>query len=97
MATREETEKLEKASCEAASEAAGLLDDEIGAVMKKAGRIDELKPETADAETYEELARVVREATSRNLSIAELKANVEALGNSAISIFREMSVIAGRI
>ncbi|HQT26139.1 MAG TPA: hypothetical protein PLK99_06015 [Burkholderiales bacterium] len=94
MATDEEIAQLREASNEAATQAEALLDDDIGAVMKEAGQIDKLKPATADEETYCKLIKVIQEATAQNQSIADLKANIMALGDSAVILFREMSRIA---
>ena len=97
MATPEELEALRKASEKSAEEARALLDEEIKKVMDEVTRIDELKPDTADQETYNKLTQVVQEATSKNHSIATLKENVEKLGQGAVSLFKEMARIAKRL
>ena len=94
MATPEELEQLKKASEKSAEKARELLDAEIEAIMDNVARIDELKPTTADAETYNRLVEVVKGATNRNESTATLKENVKKLGSSAVSLFKEMAAIA---
>jgi hypothetical protein len=97
MATQEELEALRKASEKSAEKARTLLDQEIKNVMDEVDRIDELKPDTADQETYDRLIQVVHEATSKNHSIATLKKNVEKLGQGAVSLLKEMAEIAKRL
>ena len=97
MATQEELEAIRKASEKSAEKARALLDEEIKNVMDEVARIDELRPDTADQETYDKLIQVVQEATSKNHSIATLKENVEKLGQGAVSLFKEMSEIAKRL
>lgn len=94
MATPEELAKLRRASEQSAEKARKLLDDEVSDIMAEVARISELKPETADEETYEKLVSVVTEATRRNESIAAIKKNVEELGDSAVALFKEMASIA---
>ena len=94
MPTPEELEQLRKASEKSAQEARELLDAEVKAIMDKIGRSGELKPKTADEETYNKLIEVITEATNRNESIAILKETVEKLGSSAVSLFKEMASIA---
>lgn len=94
MPTDEELEKLRKASEESAKKARQLMDEEVKIVMEEVARIGELKPNTADQETYNKLIKVVKEATDNNESIATLKDNVKKLGESAVSLFKEMADIA---
>jgi hypothetical protein len=94
MATPEELEKLRKASEESARKARELLDAEVKSVMDEVSRINELKPPTADQATYDRLVKVVTDATRKNESLATLKSKVEKLGDSAVSLFKEMAGIA---
>jgi len=94
MPTPEELEALRKASKGSAQKAKELLDTEVENVMAAVARLDELKPKTADEETYKKLIKVIEQATSKNESIATLKARVKKLGDSAISLFKEMANIA---
>ena len=94
MPTEEELRELREASEISAQKARALLDEELTGVMEEVARIHELKPATADQQTYEKLVVVVQEATAKNHSIATLKENVEKLGKGAISLFREMAEIA---
>ena len=94
MATPEELKRIKEASARSAKKARGLLDDEISAVMEEVSRIGELKPQTADEETYKKLIEVVQEATAKNLSIAKLKENVTKLGEGAVALFKEIAEVA---
>jgi hypothetical protein len=94
MPTPEELEQLRKASEKSAEKARELLDAEVKAIMDEVARIGELKPKTADEETYNKLVEAVTEATNRNESIVTLKENVKKLGDSAVSLFKEMVGIA---
>lgn len=97
MATEDELKALREASESAATEARALLDDELKTVMDEVARISELKPETADDETYQKLIAVVQEATARNHSIATLKQNVQNLGEGAVELFKTMAAIAKKL
>lgn len=97
MATEEELKKLREASEKSAAKARALLDEDVKALMNELTRIDELKPQTADQETYDKIISVVQEATNKNLSIATLKENIEKLGEGAISLFKEMASIAKKL
>lgn len=91
MATPEELERLRKASQSSAIKARLLLDAEVISIMAKIERIDELKPETTDEETLQKLIKVVTEASNKNESIATIQENVSKLGDSAVSLFKEMA------
>ena len=97
MATEEELRKLREASDRSAQKAKALLDEELKHVMNEVGRIGELKPNTADQETYDKIIQVVKEATSKNHSMAMLKENIEKLGEGAVSLFKDMAEIAKRL
>lgn len=94
MPTQEELEELRNASKKSAEKASKLLDAEVKSIMDEVSRIDELKPDTADEETYNKLIKVVNEATAKNESLATLKENIKKLGDSAVSLFKEMVEIA---
>jgi len=94
MASDEELERLRRASEQSASKARALLDDELETVMSEVDRLEELKPDTVDPQTYDRLIETVREASRRNESIATLRRNVENLGESAVSAFKEVAAIA---
>jgi len=91
MPTPEELERLRKASQSSAQKARLLLDAEVTCIMDKLARIDELKPITTDEETFQKLINVVTEANNRNESIATVKEDVSKLGDSAVSLFKEMA------
>jgi hypothetical protein len=94
MPTPEELDELRRASEESAKKARELLDAEVKYVMDNVERIGELKPKTADEDTYNRLVKEVTEATNKNEGIATLKENVKKLGDSAVSLFKEMADIA---
>lgn len=94
MATEEELRKLREASAKSAAKARAVLDEDVKAVMDEVARIEELKPDTADQETYDKIIKIVQEATDKNLSIATLKENIEKLGEGAVALFKEMAGIA---
>jgi len=56
--------------------------------------IDAVIPGTTDLQVYDQLVTVVKEASRRNLSQAELKARIEALGDIAIAIARKTANLA---
>jgi len=56
--------------------------------------IDAITPDTTDLETYDQLITVVKEASRRNLSQAELKQRIEKLGNVAVTISKKVASLA---
>jgi len=56
--------------------------------------IDAIVPGTADLEVYDQLMTIVKEASRRNLSQAELKARIETLGDIAITIAKKSATLA---
>ena len=56
--------------------------------------IDAITPGTNDLEVYDQLVTVVKEASRRNLSQAELKARIETLGDIAITIAKKSTKLA---
>jgi len=56
--------------------------------------IDAIVPSTTDLEVYDQLVTVVKEASRRNLSQAELKARIETLGDIAITIAKKSATLA---
>ena len=57
--------------------------------------IDKITPDLTDLQKYDELITVVKEASRVNLSQAELKNNIEKLGNVAIKIAKLVPSLAG--
>lgn len=96
MATDEELEAIRRAARESRERASALLDEELETVMTEVNRLDELKPDVADQETYDQVAAVVREASARNHSIATLRRNLENLGTGALELVRNLAGAAGR-
>jgi len=56
--------------------------------------IDLITPDATDMETYDQLVTVVKEASRANLRQAELKAQIEALGETAIAIAGKVGSLA---
>jgi len=56
--------------------------------------IDAIVPGTTDLEVYDQLMTIVKEASRRNLSQAELKARIETLGDIAITIAKKSATLA---
>jgi len=56
--------------------------------------IDAIVPGTTDLEVYDQLMTVVKEASRRNLSQAELKNRIETLGDIAVTIAKKSATFA---
>ena len=56
--------------------------------------IDAIVPGTTDLEVYDQLMTIVKEASRRNLSQAELKSRIETLGDIAITIAKKSATLA---
>jgi len=56
--------------------------------------IDAIVPGTTDLEVYDQLMTIVKEASRRNLSQAELKTRIETLGDIAITIAKKSATLA---
>jgi len=56
--------------------------------------IDAIVPGTTDLETYDQLITIVKEASKRNISQAELKERIEELGEVGIEISKKVSSLA---
>ena len=56
--------------------------------------LDAITPDTTDIETYNKLIAVVKEASARNRSQAQLKARIMAMGELAIGIAKKVPQLA---
>jgi hypothetical protein len=56
--------------------------------------IDEITPDGTDLEAYDQLITVVKEASRLNLSQANLKAQIEKLGQVAVDIAKKAAPLA---
>ena len=56
--------------------------------------IDAIVPGTTDLEIYDQLMTIVKEASRRNLSQAQLKAHIETLGDIGITIAKKSATLA---
>lgn len=60
--------------------------------IMKVTRLDvtQLSPKITGHERYEELITVIQEATARNITAAELEANIQALGDEAWQLAKDI-------
>lgn len=56
--------------------------------------IDALVPGTSDIETYDKLMTIVKEASRKNIAVAELKGRIETLGKLGIEIAKKVPKLA---
>lgn len=97
MATAKELQELEEASNASAEVATAALDVSLKTVMNHIAGIDQLKPKMADEATYRKLVALVQDATRKNDSIANLRANVQKLGGSAVALLNDMAKVASKV
>jgi len=72
----------------------GQYKDELNALMGLSKEeIDRITPDTTDLEIYAQLISVVKEASADNISQAELKANIIALGEVGIEIAKKIPAL----
>jgi hypothetical protein len=57
--------------------------------------LDAITPGVSNATVYAQLIDVVKAASEKNLSIADLKQRIEALGTVAVEIAKKAGVLAG--
>ena len=96
--SREERRRqMEQASRRADEAAAELLHQSLQVLYDEVARLDEVRPQTADDETYNSLIAAVQDATARNQSIAELVNRVKALGEGAVALVKELATAAVRL
>jgi hypothetical protein len=73
----------------------GEYGDEIdGLLGLSRDEIDAITPGVTDLETYAKLIDVVKEASRRNLSQAELKDRIQALGSIGVDIAKKVGSLA---
>jgi hypothetical protein len=56
--------------------------------------IDAITPGTTDLEIYDQLIAVVKEASRSNLTQAQLKSQIKALGETAVAIAKKVGSLA---
>ena len=56
--------------------------------------LDAITPEVSNAKEYAQLIEVVKLASARNLSVANLKSRIEALGSTAVAIAKSVASLA---
>lgn len=72
----------------------GAYKDELTALMGLSKEeINQITPDTEDLEVYAQLISVVKEASADNISQAELKANIMALGAVGIEIAKKIPAL----
>ena len=96
MATREELELelasiLEDCHITFVSKYADEIDGLLGLSREE---IDAITPGTTDLETYDKLIAVVKDASKKNVSQAELKDRIEFLGGVAVEIAKKAGSLA---
>jgi len=57
--------------------------------------LDSLIPKVADQAVYGQLIDVVKDASARNLSAAQLRQRIEALGSTAIALVKKARILGG--
>ena len=73
----------------------GIYHDEIDALLGLSREeIDKITPDTTDLKIYDQLITVVKAASKSNISQAELKGQIEALGSIAIQISKRVVSLA---
>jgi methionine aminopeptidase len=76
----------------------GKFKNELRDLVKLAPEdIDGITPDTTDVETYEKLIAVVKEASRKNISHAELGQRIKQLGDVAITIAKKVGGLAATI
>lgn len=56
--------------------------------------LDAIIPGTTDLEVHDQLIKIVKETSARNLSQAELKNRIETLGDIAVTIAKKTATFA---
>ena len=56
--------------------------------------LDAITPKVTSASEYAQLIEVVKVASAKNLSVAELKGRIEALGSTAVAIAKSVASLA---
>lgn len=97
MATDKELQELEEASNVSAAAATAQLDASLTTVMNHLTRIKLLKPKTTDETTYSRLIALLQDATRKNESIANIRANVQKLGGNAVALLNDMAKLASKV
>lgn len=59
--------------------------------------LDAITPKVSAEADYAHLIEVVKQASANNLSIAELKSRIEALGSTAVAIAKAVTSLAGLV
>jgi hypothetical protein len=57
-------------------------------------QLDAITPDTTDLAVYDQLVEVVKDASRKNLSAAQLRARIKALGGVAVAIAKQAGVLA---
>ena len=71
-----------------------LLKEELTALRNAMTTdLEALRPQVTDKETYDQLIAVVKEATQRNESIAQLESRIKNLGTAAVKTFKEVAAL----
>ena len=73
----------------------GFYKDELNDLLGLSrDEINEITPDLTDLEVYDKLISVVKEASRKNIRQAQLKAQIEELGNIAIEVAKKVPSLA---
>lgn len=82
---------LRKASMESVAETDALLSNEYTVLMKlTAADYDKLRPKISDKDLYDKLIAAIQEATNDNLALSEFQERLEALGEGAVQLGKDI-------
>ena len=94
MGADEYRKKLEERAKRNREAFKGKYKDELNALMGLSKEeIDKITPDNTDMEIYARLISVVKEASAENISQAELKAGIEALGEIGVKIAKKIPAL----
>lgn len=99
MGDREERKKkLQEAANKSKQVADELLDADLQALKKATlSDMEVLRPKVSDKEAFEKLIGAVKESTSRNESMAQLKNRLEKAGGQVMQIAKESVELLAKI
>ncbi len=83
--------KLEEISDRDAAETDALLENELAALKGMTSYdLNALRPKVSDPASLDKMIAIVQEANRTNMNIAELKSRLEAAGQGAVKIAKEV-------
>lgn len=95
MSREERLARLQRRFRQADAAFNGLYKNELDKLLGLSkSKIDTLTPGTSDLQVYNKLICVVKEASSQNISQAELIGNIKELGELGIKIAKKVPTLA---